>query len=343
MGSSKPFNVGTVYNAQTGFAPSCFSRKGDFWFIGGTKNGHTTVVMNSSNFVTNKRVEFTSLSDAPTGIGYTSNGYLVISTSNWHNGICYMQKDIATSSDTDSTAFTLFKPVSMATGADVVMSGDQVYIPGFANTTGSPYADYVGANYAATSVPTFTASYSPRWDGVAPHNAALFGTRAIAINSKGIFGWKSSVGALYLSGSSTIASDFTGKTAQKVAGFGETKVVAGRGSDGIYIWYSNDAFVDESMTFTEKKISSVVADVYGIGYIRNRFVVCYGNGNNDGVLFWVSNTNNVSGTLVSDYAESKLSNIGTVIGMKTLDGETAIIGSAVNALSQPYMRFALLS
>lgn len=317
-GSGKLFSTVSTITLGTAFVPKSLNVVNGVWLIGGNVSASSShpVLAQSNDTQTYTITEFTNRAVDVRGVGFTNNGYVIFANYNAYSAM-YVNKAIgALANGTDSTAIT--RASGGTYGTDIVVDGNAVYICGYYNAT------YPALNMYAAAMPTFASTGS---DGAVSYtiNAALVGSRPIAITASGGVVAKSSVGAQYNSVAKTIETSTAGITTQKVAYCNGYAVIGGKKSDGTYIWYSPASSLS---SWTPQKISNTANDVFGIIALKNKVVVLYVTSNGD-IQFWASKTNDITKTSVSDYADDRFSSISsdTIVTMKDNGNNTALLVS----------------
>lgn len=314
-----PFSSVNTVTLGTGFYPRGLSYAQDTWLIVGNEGTGSSAacLAQSSDGTTFKTSKFSRFSQTVRSAGVTDSGYLILASITNSVIAGYAQKSLSTLAEgSDTTRFTVYSPSIGGRGEDVVVNGNQVYVPGY-GTIYSSGAYYYGINSYASAMPSLSSTGSDSWSSSVdpqgyPARATIRGDRPIAVSTRGIVGWKVSVGAQYMNGYSQVRSALDALYTTAICYCGGYVVVAGyitQGADeGTYIWYAPN--VSNNMTWTEKKISTTAAPVKGIAYLDDRWVACYQQ-SGSAPKFWVSRTANIGATLVTDYTNGRFSAIAS--------------------------------
>ena len=305
----------SVYPDNTPIAIKYSPEAGRWLGIG--HDGNNAVLWSIQSVTSKKIIKLNNIVQTPSGVGYSSTGYLVIPIS---SQVGWVARYAATTIEnvTSSTAFSTYS-ASYATGQDIVISGAAAQIPNNSSRTSSRWP---GAAYTA-SVPSFSIGEADRWtnDGTYPHRVCVHGSRVAFISPNGSLAYKSSISAQHFGGNPDrnnenylVAGTTTGIHTTHIASFGGYLIVAGwkevdGAQDGLYIWYSNST-LGQSMTWTEKKISDRVGNVIAIGYLSNCFVVAHTDSEWENPRLWYSKKNNIATDGGVDYHLSGFSSAG---------------------------------
>lgn len=273
--AATPFSeINTITLATSNnYVPSCLTwspEAGNNWIVG---RKYSTSAMVS--YSTNGGTTFTSRSFSGSnvrnlcGIGYTTNGYFVLCGTTAQYAVGY---GAATLSATSAISVTRYATAANYYMADLIVSGNAVSVIGRYSTTASVVA------YSTANTPSFALTST---DTALSTNTSLgricnANGKPVLLTTNGKLGYQASVGASSIASTKYNVAGDTAITASRVCYGNGYIVVAGTktNEDGIYIWYSNGS-LGSTMTWTEKKISSLAGTVFGIGYANNTFVIAY--------------------------------------------------------------------